>query len=361
MLLKRVNKLWQLARDRIRRKLGVFLFDSKVDDARYSAGDLQHLVFIRWDAKWGDAIVSSLMIKPLRKAYPDIKITIVTSATLSGYFEDYLDVDQVLVVSGRPTYRQLNSLAQKLKPVDLLIHFNMHMKMKDLYLLNKVQAKWVAGLDDDIGRVNLKLGKLTHGLHFSEKLVYLLQCLGIKEEHPKYHVPLNAEAVLKVKRFLAGIANKPLLVINPCGGDKARRLNNANTRKIISTALDVFPAINVAVLSTPDTMPEVKKLCADVDRDNVFYYPESRTIYDAIALVLKADWVISVDTAIVHIAAGLNKPLLALYNPDELNYSDWHPNSDRAITCFSEPARTPDINALAWQTLLPSLSKLLKS
>lgn len=361
MLLKRVNKSWQLARDRIRRKLGVFLFDRKIDDVICPATDLQHVVFIRWDAKWGDAIVSSLMIKPLRKAYPGIKITIVTSVAMSGYFADYLDVDQVLEISRRPTYRQLNSLAQQLRPVDLLIHFNMHMKMKDLYLLNKVQAKRVAGLDDDIGRVNLKLGKLTHGLHFSEKLVYLLQCLGIKEEHPKYHVPLNAEAVLKVERFLAGTANKPLLVINPCGGDRARRLNNANTRKIISAALDILPVINIAVLSTPDTVSEVEKLCADVARDNVFYYPESGTIYDAIALVLKADWVISVDTAIVHIAAGLNKPQLALYNPDELNYSDWHPNSDRAITCFSEQVRPADINALVWQTLLPLLVKLLKS
>lgn len=361
MLLKRVNKSWQLARDRIRRKLGVFLFDSKVDDVICSAADLQHVVFIRWDAKWGDAIISSVMIKPLRKANPDIKITIITSTALSGYFADYLDVDQVLEVSRRPTYRQLNSLAQQLRPVDLLIHFKMHMKMTDLYLLNKVQAKRVAGLDDDIGRVNLKLGKRTQGMHFAEKLVYLLQCLGIKEEHPKYHVPLNAEAVLRVETFLASKGNKPLLVINPCGRGRARRLNNANTRKIISAVLDILPAINIAVLSTPDTVSEVEKLCADVARDNVFYYPESTTIYDAIALVLKADWVISVDTAIVHIAAGLNKPQLALYNPDKLNYADWHPGSAKAITCFSESVSPPDINALDWQNLMPSLSLLLKS
>jgi hypothetical protein len=59
----------------------------------------------------------------------------------------------------------------------LLRQPNMHMKMKDLYLLNKVRARQVAGLDDDIGRVNLKLGKQTQGLHFAQKLVYLLRCL----------------------------------------------------------------------------------------------------------------------------------------------------------------------------------------
>ncbi|SMG66875.1 LOS biosynthesis enzyme LBGB [methanotrophic bacterial endosymbiont of Bathymodiolus sp.] len=360
MLFKGVNKSWQLARDRIRRNLGVLLFDHKVAPVICPIADLQHVVFIRWDAKWGDAIVSSLMIAPLRKAYPDIKITIVTSAALADYFENYLNVDQVIVVQRKPTYRQLSALAQKLKPVDLLIHFNMHMKMKDLYLLNKVRARQVAGLDDDIGRVNLKLGKQTQGLHFAQKLVYLLRCLGIEVENPEYHVPHNAEAMLKADDFLANQANNPLLVINSFGGDKSRRLNNANTGKIISAILDIQPTINIVVLSTPVSENEVHKLCLNIAKSNVFYYPESSTIYDAIALVSKADWVVSVDTAIVHIAAGLNKPLLALYNPDKLNYSDWHPNSGKAISCFSENTSPPDINALAWQNLLPSLAELFK-
>ena len=361
MLLKRLNKYWQLTRDRVRRELGVLLFDCKLDKATCPIRNLQHIVFIRWDAKWGDAIISSLMIEPLRKTYPDIKITIVTSDTLADYFESYLDVDQVIEIPSRPTYRLLKQLANQLGSVDLLIHFNRHMKMKDLYLLYKVQAKTVAGLDDGVGRVNLKLGEVTQGLHFSQKLVYLLQCFGIKAESPKYQVPLNAEAQKKVDKYLAGKAGYPLLVINLYGGDKSRRLNNANTIKIISTVLDIQPAINIAVLFTPDTLAEVQKLCADMDRDNIFYYPQSRTIYDAIALVAKADWVISVDTAIVHIASGLNKPLLALYNPGELNYSDWHPNSAKAITCFAEQVSPPDINALSWQNLMPSLSMLLKS
>jgi hypothetical protein len=70
MLFKGVNKSWQLARDRIRRNLGVLLFDHKVAPVICPIADLQHVVFIRWDAKWGDAIVSSLMIAPLGLGCP---------------------------------------------------------------------------------------------------------------------------------------------------------------------------------------------------------------------------------------------------------------------------------------------------
>lgn len=361
MLVKRLNKYWQLTRDRVRRELGVLLFDRKLEKVICPIGNLQHIVFIRWDAKWGDAIISSLMLEPLRKTYPDIKITIVTSGTLTDYFENYLDVDQVIEISFRPTYRRLKQLANQLGSVDLLIHFNRHMKMKDLYLLYKVQAKTVAGLDDGVGRVNLKLGQATQGLHFSQKLVYLLQCFDIKVESSKYQVPINTKQVEQAEQFLASKARHPLLVFNAYGGDRSRRLNQDNSRKIINAVLEILPDINVVVLVTPDTESEVKKLCSDLAKDNVFYYPESSTIYDAIALVFKSSWVISVDTAIVHIAAGLNKPLLALYNADELNYVDWHPNSGKAITCFSEAVRLPDINAIDWQSLQSSISVLLKS
>ncbi len=361
MFLKRLNKQWQSVRDQVRRNLGLLLFDRKVESAICPLKDLQHVVFIRWDSKWGDAVVSSLMIEPLRLAYPDIKITVVSSATLSGYFDNYLNVDRVIITSAKSNYRQIKKLAIKLGSVDLLIHFKMNMKMKDLYLLHKVQAKAVAGLDDEVGRVNLKLGKAAQNQHFSQKFVFLLQCLDIKNIRPSYQIPLDAESVVKVQQFLASKKKSPLLVINSQGGDRSRRLNKANTKKIISEILSIVTDINIVVLTTPETLLEVQKLCLGISKDSVFYYPQSKTIYDAIALVSIASWVISVDTAIVHIASGLNKPLLALYNPDKLNYTDWHPNSDQAITCFSEQVNPPDINALAWLVLLPSLSKLLRN
>lgn len=55
----------------------------------------------------------------------------------------------------------------------------------------------------------------------------------------------------------------------------------------------------------------------------VFHYPASRSILDVIAQIEMADALISVDTATVHIATGLGKPLLGFYNPDVENYADW--------------------------------------
>jgi ADP-heptose:LPS heptosyltransferase len=343
-----IKHLLRFSRDWVRRIFGILLFDIALEPATLPISNLKHIVFIRWDAKWGDAIISSFVFEHLRKTYPEVKISVVTSVAMSDYFRNYVDVN-----------KRLKILAEQLGVVDLLVHFSF-MKMKDLYFLSKVQALNVAGLDDEIQRVNIKLGRDTQGKHFAQKFVVLLEYLGIEAVTPKYQVPLNIKAVAKSERFLAMKGERSLLVINPYGSSKKRKLNTLTTKKIIIEALKLRPNINIAILSTPETISEVHELCLNLDRTNVFYYPECRTIYDAIALVSKAEWVISVDTAIVHIASGLKKPLLALYSPDKKNYSDWHPNSNKASTCFAKKVSPLDINALNWTQLFASLSELLQ-
>jgi len=59
-----INKL-QLWCDTIRRKIGVMLFDHTVKNSLYEQGAT---VFVRWDAKLGDAIVSSWVAREIKKS-----------------------------------------------------------------------------------------------------------------------------------------------------------------------------------------------------------------------------------------------------------------------------------------------------
>lgn len=227
-LLTRINagmlKKWissiQLARDIWRRKLGFFLFDRAAEKFELK-DDIKRIVLVRWDAKWGDSIVSSFVFREWRKAYPGIKIDVITTPNMSGLFKDYFSADHVYEVKKRPSYGELKILSSEIGHVDLLVHLSKALKMKDLYFMSKVQANFIAGLDDQVKLVNLKLGRITKNKHFSDKYKMLLEHTGVQQVCSDYIVPENESSAINVGQFLSAISG-PLLVFNPYGSGGAR-------------------------------------------------------------------------------------------------------------------------------------------
>jgi len=99
----------------------------------------------------------------------------------------------------------------------------------------------------------------------------------------------------------------------------------------------------------------VSTICRGFPDGRVFHYPGSSQIGDVIAQMSLADAIVSVDTATIHIAAALDKPLLGLYNPDRENFAEWHPNYPRGQALFAQAQVPPDINTLPWDTLASEL------
>lgn len=346
-MLKKWTSLLQLARDIWRRKLGLLLFDRQGQSFELNS-PLKRIVLVRWDAKWGDSIVSSFVFREWKRAYPGVKIDVITTPNMSMLFNKYFGADHVYEIRKRPSYRELKSLAIEVGETDLLVHLSKALKMKDLYFMSKVKSRTIAGLDDAVGLVNLKMGRVTEGQHFYDKFRILLEKTGVDVKSSSYIIPDDKVAQKGVDDFLSLIEG-PVLAFNPYGSGNSRKLKKEKVKQIIEELIK-RKNVNVVLLSAPDTKDEVVDICKDYS--HVFYYPESKSIYDTIAIMRRADWVISVDTATVHIAVGLNKPLLAFYNPDDANFIEWGPNASQAISTFSSKVSPHDINRID-RDLLP--------
>lgn len=348
-MFKKLISSIQLGRDNFRRWLGLKLFDrSQMQPA--DSRSIQKIVFLRWDAKWGDAIVSSFVFPALRRTYPDIRIEVVTTTEMSALFSDYFGIDNVHQIKKRPKYSALKALAERLGKVDVLVHLSPRMKMKDLYFLKQVNASVVAGLDDDVNFVNLKLGKKTSSLHFADKFRALLSGLGVSQtDNISYQVPINPDSIERVKAFVADTKSVQLIAFNPFGSGGSRKLSAESIRKALQILTRQFEHAHIVLLHSPETINTVEVVCESNEFNNVIYHQDCRSIYDAIAMIKCADAVISVDTAIVHIATGLKKPVMGLYNPDKDNYAAWHPNQNNAETVFAKYAEPADINLLDWR------------
>lgn len=337
-MMKKYVAKFQQGRDDFRRWLGIKLFDSK-QSAPIDLDNLTHFVFLRLDAKWGDAIVSSFVFSQIRRHFANARITVVSTPQMAALFRDYYEVDNVIEVKKRPNYKQLAKLAAELGKVDVLVHMAEVLKMKDLFLLNKVDAKIIAGVDDQVNLINLKFGNKTSGKHYADKFEELLRDLGIQDQDSQYSIPVDPAAEQSIAALLAQKDNQALVVINAYGSGSARKLGVEKTLFIIDEILSLNAHLNIALLYPPEYKDEVKDICSKYNKNNVFYNEQSKTIFDSISLVKASKIVISVDTSIVHIASGLNKAILAIYNPDKNNFNAWHPRSSRAISIFSEAAK----------------------
>ena len=358
-LWRHMKHAFQRKRDQVRGVVGRKLFDYAPQvQTPCLIAECQRVVLVRWDAKFGDAMVSSFLFRELRKANPDITIEVITTEALAPLFMEHWQADRVHLCNKRAGYLELERLARGLGAVDLLIHFSKELKPKDLFFLKRLQPAHVAGLDDEPSCVDIKLREQCSGMHFSDKLAHLLRLCGVEAVDTSYWIPHDEQRREAVQAIWPA-RYRHVVAFNPYGAGQARRLSEESICKVLSLIRTRGNQYGVCLLHSPAEREEVERIVERFRSQGVFHYPASRSILDVIAQIEMADGVISVDTATVHIATGLGKALLGFYNPDVENYADWGPNNPLALSLFSMAARPFDINSLNWQQVDEAISLLM--
>ncbi|WP_323941914.1 glycosyltransferase family 9 protein [Aeromonas hydrophila] len=343
---------FQLLRDRVRRALGILLFDKKTPLG--IQGEVNHILVVRWDAKLGDSFISSFFFREIKKLPGNKKVTVITTPALASLYRDCFGVDEVIEINKRPGYGAIKEMVSSIPHVDLVIHLTEGMKMKDLYLLFRLSPNNVASLDDSIGRVNIKLSKATADLLFQDKYRYLLSLLGAKEVDQQYIIPVVGK----------GNVSSPcddLILINPFGSTQYKSFSHGKMVELLKALGEEFATCRFGVLSSPVTYVAAEAMVNACSTSNVMLVEGVKTIDDAIYCVQRANAVLSVDTAIVHIAVGLEKPLVAIYPRHDEVFNQWLPTSTpRVRILFSDsPGLNADMNNVDNRAVGEALASLL--
>lgn len=342
----------QRFRDVVRRQLGLCLFDSEKKSTLLPQ-NAKSILFIRHDAKLGDAIVSSGVIRKLRQFRPDIKLKVLTSPGMYSLFKEDFLVDEVIHMKKRPSYKEIREVCRQIGAVDMVVSLNQDMKMKDIYMLKYLQSHLNVGVDLSVKQINLNIQKdIVHG-HYAEKFDYIAKLVGISAPQEVYIVPVKETSKARVKQFLVARGIDRYVLLNPFGSGNERKLNAERINAILDS-IQQEQDLAVVILSSPDTREQLATMSVEFS-ERVVHFDKSESIFDAIAAVELADLVITVDTSIVHIASGLNKPQISIYSSDKENYINWHPNSSRAFPIISNES----INNFDVSDLSISLRKII--
>jgi putative D-glycero-D-manno-heptosyl transferase len=306
----------------LRLKIGKQILDKKTPLASIIFPP-KSILFLRHDGKIGDYVVSSFVFREIKKQAPNTKIGVVCSKKNAYLFEQNPYIDQLYFVKTKDIrdYIRCGKILAK-EQYDVLIDPTVTLRNRDLLFLRTINAKNYIGYQKE----NYKLFNLSipaQGVHFSEIYKQALERIGFKQVSTAYDIPFTDKAKKNIQYFLVKNNLSSYVTVNFFGASSSRSFNN----KAMKSLLDNLTSntMNIVLLTFPEVTEKLKALAKEYQ--NIFVYEKTETVFDTIELIRNAKCVISPDTAIVHIASGFNKPLIAFYSQDEENFNHWQPNN----------------------------------
>ncbi|UOD51488.1 glycosyltransferase family 9 protein [Orrella daihaiensis] len=350
-MLRYVTESVQRWRDRLRRRLAIWIWDRP---NRQDGVFQDRVVFIRWDAKLGDTIVLSWVLRALERQRPDLEIVVITGESLEDLYRWGYGIDSVYRASKRHGFKSLRSIVSKLERPRYVVHLSMAWRARDLWFVHHLKPRHVVGLDDELRMVDVKLGQRSLGLHFADKLVPWLEQIGVDVNSRRYSIPRIPEAGHRVDLWWP---KGKVIGVCPYGASRKKYLNDVWFESIVRGLL--ANQFNVVVLVLPDHHAVVQNMIhKHAWQQRVFLNPDKSSVYDLFEQVARCDGVVSVDTAVVHIAVGFERPLVAIYNSSGIEFDHWHPNSSKALVLRGASDLSQIDNGLSQMELARALQYL---
>jgi len=283
----------------------------------------------------GDVVVFTPLLERLRDAYPSASVTLVVGRPASAEIVAGSPwVDEVIVALDQPyaglagRWRLLRTLARG--PYDLVINSNQDYSL------------W-SGLLSYATRSPVRIGFASHGrgfwysrtlplnleAHEVEENLRLLSLLDIPVGRPRLHVFVPPAAQAAASQLFAAhqLDHAPsLIAIHPGGHRPTRRWFLDRFERVASAIVQRFPA-RLLILGADDERSLVQALAEHMPGRAVpavgLPLPQVAALLERCALLLCND------SVLMHIAAAVGTPCVAIFGPGNLH--KWRPYGDPSL------------------------------
>ena len=286
----------------------------------------------------GDAVMAQPLLQMLRRQHPERPIDILAPPAVAPVWRAMKEVDSVLETPFRHGPLQLG---ERWKYGRLL-------KTKgyaDAYVLpNTLKYALIplfAGIEKRVGyKGEMRFG-LINRMHRDDTpprpMVPFYAALAAAPDAPlRADVPRPSlhvdSSVIDVLFARLGIARaRPLVVFAP-GAEfgAAKRWPARNFAALAQAIMAQHSGAQIGLLGSPKDKPACDEIIALTGTDGVFNLAGVTRLDEAIALLAGASAVVANDSGLLHIASGLNRPVIALYGPTDPDHAP--PFSDMAAS-----------------------------
>jgi len=257
----------------------------------------------------GDMILATPMYKLFKEKFEDSEIHVLTGRLNNIILENNPYIDKILLYDKKP----LNTLSLIIKLVsskyDYLIDPKDHFSNESKYIAKLVNANKKIGFNREKDNVfDISIKPHNKGIHYTEMCMQSLEHFGIEiKKVPLPNLYLSNDAEIYVDEFIKSKKFESYCVINISASHENKMWSNEKWSEVIEYLFSKDE--NIVLSFAPSERNRAEEL---VSLNKILHLFKSRNLQDTIALVSKSTFVISVDTAVVHICSAFNKPLVVL-------------------------------------------------
>ena len=325
-----MNRPFKDRYDLLRQNIAKFVLDKRTKQNKFfDISQAKSILFLRNDNKIGDMLISTLLFREIKKAYPHIKILVLCGKDNKDIIKYNPNVDEIIKLK-ESFFKNIRIFAELAKrKISLIADFlPLNPKPKHLLMLKLLNPEFLIGYyKEQYNIYDFSFKKKSSLIHIADYYGIFLDFLGIKNPSFKYDLFLNPNSAAQEQP--AKDLNCKSIVINPSAASKHRKLS---INKIISLTELIKKSVKcrIFILSYGNGYESLKSL---ISKDVSIF--QSKSILDAAELIKNCDLIISPDTSISHIADAFNKKLVSLYpemdRPDNII---WTPRYSNAVNLF---------------------------
>lgn len=288
--------------------------------------------------KIGDIIISSFVFEVLKKRFPSIEISLLTLESNSEVLKYNRDIDHLILSKKNLTlYFKLFSL--RAKYYDLVIDLNDDPSSTSNIIRKIIKAYRIVGFNfSEKQSVDLIPQPPKDKTHIIDRISFLLNGIGIElsksDIHPKLYLGDLENCDVEKQLEIFKKRNK-IVALNLSAGAELRYWKTENWIELINRVHLEVPEIMFLPLSTHEDAHLRIKIYEKVNK-KILINQNSKSFHYFASYIYNSDFLVSPDTAAVHIASAFNKPMVAIYPDYEWNFISWKPLSDKFIAIKSK-------------------------
>jgi len=161
----------------------------------------------------------------------------------------------------------------------------------------------------------------------SDILMQYTKTLHITPTEAPLEVYFSDNDDAKAEKLVTSLKNSILIGLNIDGSAINRCLYEKDYDMLLSKISTTYPNTHVIILSLPHRRNEISHYLENKQFHNISLAYETKTIFEAMALVSKLNILITPDTSFIHIASALQVPLIGIYSGNSDNFNLWEPKN----------------------------------